>query len=67
MYGKSNIYKISIAKQTVVEQTDLKKLEDEQWKWGTLKSDEVMNGIAISGGKMLVTGKDWPAFYAAKM
>ena len=67
MYGKSNIYKISIAKQTVVEQTDLKKLEDEQWKWGTLKSDEVMNGIAISGGKMLVTGKDWPAFYSAKM
>lgn len=61
------MYKISIEKQIVVEEIDLSLLVKAEWQRGSLKDDEVMNGIAISGGRMLITGKDWRTFFATKM
>ena len=58
--------KISIAQQKVVQSWDLSTLERSELSRGTLQSGDVLNGIAIQGSTMIVTGKYWKTFFTSQ-
>lgn len=63
IYTSQYIVKISLKDGKVVEKIDLSGVCQEELQSGNLKYDEVLNGIAINGETMVLTGKKWKYFY----
>jgi glutamine cyclotransferase len=49
----------------VVESWNLTALKEAESMVSSLRNDQVLNGIAIRGKRMIVTGKDWRWFFAS--
>ena len=66
VYFQNSIYKINLQGR-VVELIDMSGVVTRELAKGGLQYGEVLNGIAISEGKMIATGKHWKLFFSSDL